>query len=343
VAHARSDARLTRGIANIRRMSYACDRIRAQRNMGDFLTISGMKRGDLVRLLQATHSNLPVAEGIEPNRTSLQGRVIANLFFEDSTRTRCSFETAVHRLGGQVFNLTPSGSSMSKGESLVDTARNIECMGVTAIVMRCSVSGGARMVADGVTCPVINAGDGRHEHPTQALLDVSTLMEEFGSVEGRTVSIVGDITNSRVARSATHALSLLGASVRLVGPPTLVSKAFEHIAEGPGAVRVMTDLDDALDGSDAVMMLRVQLERAAGGAISSDYWTLYGLTPERMARLPSHVVVLHPGPMNRGIEIDDRVADDPMRSRILRQVTHGVAARMAVLEEVVASLAPVCR
>ncbi|MFM7479526.1 MAG: aspartate carbamoyltransferase, partial [Planctomycetota bacterium] len=156
-----------------------------------------MKRSDLVRLLQATRRNLSLAEGTEPSRTSLQGRVIANLFFEDSTRTRCSFETAVHRLGGQVFNLTPSGSSMSKGESLVDTARNIECMGVTAIVVRCGVSGGAQMIADGVKCPVINAGDGRHEHPTQALLDVSTLMEEFGSVEGRTVSIVGDITNSR--------------------------------------------------------------------------------------------------------------------------------------------------
>jgi len=324
-------------------MRYACTGTAAQCIMGDFLTISGMKRSDLVRLLQATRRNLSLAEGTEPSRTSLQGRVIANLFFEDSTRTRCSFETAVHRLGGQVFNLTPSGSSMSKGESLVDTARNIECMGVTAIVVRCGVSGGAQMIADGVKCPVINAGDGRHEHPTQALLDVSTLMEEFGSVEGRTVSIVGDITNSRVARSVTHALSLLGANVRLVGPPTLVSKAFEQIAEGPGAVRVLTNLDEALDGSDAVMMLRVQFERAAGGAISSDYRNMFGLTPERIARLAPHAVVLHPGPMNRGIEIDDRVADDPMRSRILRQVTHGVAARMAVLEEVVGSPDAVCR
>ena len=302
--------------------------------MSDFLTIAGMPRQELLRLIAATQKNVPIAEGRSPNRTTLNGRVIANLFFEDSTRTRCSFETAVHRLGGQVFNLTPSGSSISKGESLVDTARNIECMGVAAIVVRCAVSGGAKMVADGVKCPVINAGDGRHEHPTQAILDVSTLMEEFGSVEGRTVAIVGDITNSRVARSVTHALSTLGAHVRLVGPPTLVSKSFERITQGPGTVSTMSNLDSALDGVDAVMMLRVQFERAAGGAVSSDYRQMFGLTPQRIAKLAPHVIILHPGPMNRGIEIDDRVADDPQRSRILRQVTHGVAARMAVLEMV---------
>ena len=308
--------------------------------MSDFLTIAGMPRQELLRLIAATQKNVPIAEGRSPNRTTLNGRVIANLFFEDSTRTRCSFETAVHRLGGQVFNLTPSGSSISKGESLVDTARNIECMGVAAIVVRCAVSGGAKMVADGVKCPVINAGDGRHEHPTQAILDVSTLMEEFGSVEGRTVAIVGDITNSRVARSVTHALSTLGAHARLVGPPTLVSKTFERITQGPGTVSTINNLDSALDGVDAVMMLRVQFERAAGGAVSSDYRQMFGLTPQRIAKLAPHVIILHPGPMNRGIEIDDRVADDPQRSRILRQVTHGVAARMAVLEMVLLETTP---
>ena len=308
--------------------------------MSDFLTIAGMPRQELLRLIAATRKNVPIAEGRSPNRTTLSGRVIANLFFEDSTRTRCSFETAVHRLGGQVFNLTPSGSSISKGESLVDTARNIECMGVAAIVVRCAVSGGAKMVADGVKCPVISAGDGRHEHPTQAILDVSTLMEEFGSVEGRIVAIVGDITNSRVARSVTHALSTLGAHVRLVGPPTLVSKSFERITQGPGTVSTMNNLDSALDGVDAVMMLRVQFERAAGGAVSSDYRQMFGLTPQRIAKLAPHVIILHPGPMNRGIEIDDRVADDPQRSRILRQVTHGVAARMAVLEMVLLETTP---
>lgn len=304
--------------------------------MSDFLTIAGLPTNQLVRLLDATKRNIPIAEGKVANKQSLAGMVVANLFFEDSTRTRCSFETAVHRLGGEVFNLTPTGSSVNKGETLVDTAQNIECMGVGAIVVRCAVSGGAKMVADAVKCPVINAGDGRHEHPTQALLDVATLLEEFGSVEGRTIAIVGDITNSRVARSTTHALSMLGANVRLVGPPTLVSKAFERIASGPGAVVTMTDLDAAISGVDAVMMLRVQFERAAGGAIASDYREMYGLTQDRASKLAPHAIVLHPGPINRGIEIDDRVADDPQRSRILRQVTLGVAARMAVLENLMA-------
>ena len=305
--------------------------------MADFLTIEGMERADLQRLLDATRANIPIAEGRERGRSTLAGRVVANLFFEDSTRTRCSFETAVHRLGGSVFNLTPTGSSVNKGETLIDTAHNIECMGVAAIVVRCAVSGGAKMVADAVKCPVINAGDGRHEHPTQALLDVATLIEEFHTLEGRTVAIVGDITNSRVARSTTHALTLLGARVRLVGPPTLVSPAFERITKGPGSVQTMTNLDAALEGVDAVVMLRVQFERAAGGSVSSDYRSMYGLTQERAARMPAHALIMHPGPINRGLEIDDGVADDPVHSRILRKVTIGVAARMAVLENLLSA------
>lgn len=304
--------------------------------MTDFLTIDGMSRVDLQRLLDATRANVSIAEGRAAGRSSLAGLVIANLFFEDSTRTRCSFETAVHRLGGSVLNLSPTGSSINKGETLIDTAHNIACMGVAAIVVRCAVSGGAKMVADAVACPVINAGDGRHEHPTQALLDVATLLEEFHSVEGRTIAIVGDITNSRVARSTTHALTTLGARVRLVGPPTLVSPAFERITKGPGSVQTMSNLDAALEGIDAVIMLRVQFERAAGGAISSDYRSMYGLTQERASRMPPHALIMHPGPINRGMEIDDGVADDPIHSRILRQVTIGVAARMAVLENLLA-------
>ncbi len=300
--------------------------------MADFLAIEGLSKAELTRLIEATRANLPIAEGRAPNRTTLAGLVVANLFLEDSTRTRCSFETAVHRLGGSVFNLTPAGSSVSKGETLVDTARNIECMGVAAIVVRTSISGGAKIVADAVQCPVINAGDGRHEHPTQALLDVTTLITEFGTLEGKTIAIVGDITNSRVARSTTHAATLLGARVRLVGPPTLVTPAFEQISQGPGTVKTMTDLDAALEGVDAAVMLRVQFERAAGGGVSADYRSMYGLTQERASRMPPHAIVMHPGPMNRGMEIDDQVADDPNRSRILRQVTVGVAARMAVLE-----------
>ena len=304
--------------------------------MADFLGIEGLAKTDLLRLIDATRGSLGVAEGRAPNRTTLSGRVVANLFLEDSTRTRCSFETAVHRLGGSVFNLTPTGSSVSKGETLIDTARNIECMGVAAIVVRTSISGGAKIVADAVNCPVINAGDGRHEHPTQALLDATTLIEEFGALEGRTIAIVGDIANSRVARSTTHAVTLLGGRVRLVGPPTLVTPAFEQISKGPGTVKTMTNLDAALEGVDAVIMLRVQFERAAGGGVSTDYRSMYGLTQERAARMPAHAIVMHPGPMKRGMEIDDQVADDPTRSRILRQVTVGVAARMAVLENLLA-------
>jgi len=313
-------------------MRRACQRGYPLAPVNDFLQIAGLPVAELRSLLEATRLNVPVAEGVAPRRDTLEGKVVANLFFEDSTRTRCSFETAVYRLGGRVFNLAASGSSESKGETLVDTARNIEAMGVAAVVVRCSICGGSKMVADAVSIPVINAGDGRHEHPTQALLDVSTLLEVYGSMAGRTVAIVGDIANSRVARSTTHALVALGAAVRLVGPPPLVSRAFESIASGPGSVTVMYDLDRALEGVDAVMMLRIQFERAAGGAIAGDYRAMFGLTPARVAALDPRVVVVHPGPMNRGMEIDDHVADDPIRSRILRQVTHGVAARMAVLE-----------
>ncbi len=294
-----------------------------------------MTRPQLERLLAATLANVPYAEGRHAPKTTLDGRVVANVFFEDSTRTRCSFETAVHRLGGRVFSVTAAGSSASKGESLVDTALNIEAMGVAAVVVRCTISGGAAMVAKALRIPVINAGDGRHEHPTQGLLDVATLHEALGSLAGKTVVIVGDVVNSRVARSTTLALCLLGARVRLVGPPTLVSKSMEMLAGSNADVRVSHDLDAALPDADAVIMLRIQLERAAGGAISNDYRILYGLTEARIRSLRPHALVLHPGPMNRGVEIDDAVADDADRSRILRQVTLGVAARMAVLEAIV--------
>lgn len=269
-------------------------------------------------------------------KESLAGRVVANMFFEDSTRTRCSFETAVHRLGGEVFNLTESGSSTRKGETLVDTALNVEAMGVSAIVVRTSVSGGAALVARRVRCPVINAGDGRHEHPTQGLLDLQTLREALGKLDGRTIAIVGDIANSRVARSAIHGLTAFETRVRLVGPPTLVSESLRQITHRHDLVTIHHDLDAILGDLDAIMMLRIQTERAAGGSVAGDYREMYGLTPARAARLPSHAIVLHPGPVNRGVEIDDTVADDLPRSRILRQVTQGVAARMAVLETVLA-------
>ena len=304
--------------------------------VADFLAMEGLSRGEIVRLLDAAARLLPVAGGLAKAPESLAGKLVANIFFEDSTRTRCSFEVAALRLGARVVNLTAGGSSASKGESLLDTALNVEAMGVSAIVVRCAISGGAELVARTCACPVINAGDGRHEHPTQGLLDLATVREAFGSIEGRTVAIVGDVANSRVARSALHGLVTCGARVRLCGPPTLVPASLELIAAqaAPGQVRVMHDLDQALEAVDAVMMLRIQMERSAGIAISSDYHAAYGLTRTRIARLGESAIVLHPGPMNRGVEIDDAVADDPTRSRILRQVTWGVAVRMAVLEEV---------
>ncbi len=265
----------------------------------------------------------------------LAGRVVANIFLEDSTRTRCSFETAVHRLGGQVFTLSASGSSASKGEGLIDTALNVEAMGVSALVIRTAISGGPAMVARRVRIPVINAGDGRHEHPTQGLLDILTLQESLGTLQGRRVAIVGDIQNSRVAHSGIHGLTLLGCHVILVGPPSLVDRHQASIVKDSHLVSITHDLDSIIGSIDAIMLLRIQSERGAQTGVSTDYRTMYGLTPERAARLQSHAVVLHPGPVNRGIEIDDSVADEYGGVRILRQVTQGVAARMAVFEHLI--------
>ena len=300
-----------------------------------FLQIEGLTREHLQSLLAAAKNNLAVADQRVARKDVLAGRVIANLFFEDSTRTRCSFETAVHRLGGEVFTLAASGSSTSKGESLVDTALNIEAMGVSGLVIRSTISGGPDMVAKRVSIPVINAGDGRHEHPTQGLLDILTLQESLGSLQGKRVAIVGDIANSRVARSATHGLTILGCHVVLIGPPTLVNKSHQEMNKFSELISISHDLDSNLRDLDAIMMLRLQTERAASYGVSSDYRTLYGLTMERALRLKPGAVVLHPGPVNRGVEIDDAVADEFGGTRILRQVTHGVAARMAVLEEVI--------
>lgn len=262
----------------------------------------------------------------------LAGKIIANCFLEDSTRTRCSFEVAARRLGADVLNLSGVGSSTAKGETLADTARTLAAMGVDALVIRTSASGGARLAADAIEVPVINAGDGRHEHPTQAILDMAVLTRHLGALEGRTVVIVGDIANSRVARSDTHALNALGAMVRLVGPPTLVPSAYPLIAAVPSRITVHHDLDEALTGADAVIMLRLQLERAAGGATASDYRTQYQLSEPRLSRLCKNTLILHPGPMNRGTEITHTAADAAENSVILEQVEMGVAARMAVLE-----------
>ena len=297
----------------------------------DFLAIEGLPVAELRRLLDQAQELLPVAIGDAPSLELLRGRVVANIFFEDSTRTRVSFEMAARRLGAEVVLLGSSGSSASKGETLIDTALNIEAMGVDALVVRTSISGGAALVANAVRCPVINAGDGRHEHPTQALLDVLTLRLRLGDVAGRKVAIVGNIANSRVARSTTHALVALGAHVLIVGPPTLVPRGFDLLATGPGKISIHHDIDAIIREVDAIMMLRIQLERAAGSGIAPDYRSTYGLTSARRKLLRAGVPILHPGPVNRGVEIDEEVADDPVDSVILAQVSCGVAARMAVL------------
>ena len=268
---------------------------------------------------------------------ALRGRVVVNLFFEDSTRTRASFTLAAQRLSADVLDFAAKGSSVSKGETLADTARNIEAMGVDAIVCRHQLSGAAVQLARSVECSVVNAGDGRHEHPTQALLDAYTLAKRLGrdddfDLSGLTVAIVGDIAHSRVARSNVHCLTRLGAKVILVGPPTLLPGSFREMGAGPDGVELSTDLDDVLPRVDAINMLRVQFERLAGPAFPSqrEYHAFFGLTPGRLKRAGPGVVVMHPGPMNRGLEIDSAVADGP-NSVILAQVTHGLAVRMAVL------------
>jgi aspartate carbamoyltransferase catalytic subunit len=296
-----------------------------------------MSRDRLIGLLESAAGFLPVVTGDEPAADQLAGRIVANLFLENSTRTRVSFTVAARRLGATTVDLLGSTSSASKGESLVDTARNIAAMGIDAIVVRCSASGGAHLIAEHVDVPVINAGDGRCEHPTQGLLDTLALTESMGTLDlrERTIGIVGDIGNSRVARSAAYAMTALGADVIMIGPPGFVSSSFESLTYGLGGedrgeIHMCHDLDAALPALDAVMMLRVQFER--GSAITSDYSGQYGLNAARADRLPEHALVLHPGPVNRGLEIEPEVADGP-RSLIMQQVKCGVAARMAVLLE----------
>lgn len=301
------------------------------------LQLEGLDAAALTALLDRAEAFLPIAQRTAPPSDALAGRLVANLFYEDSTRTRLSFETAAARLGARSLALQGAGSSSSKGESFLDTALNVEALGVDAIVVRSAIAGGAHLLARHVRCPVINAGDGSHEHPTQGLLDCLTVRRALGSIEGRTVAIVGDIANSRVARSAMHALTMLGATVRLVGPPTLLPRSLGSIVQYPERLSISHDLDAILGDLDVIMMLRVQLERAAGGGIGSDYPIQYGLTRDRANRLPPHCIVMHPGPVNRGVEVDDDVADDARRSQILGQVSNGVAIRMAVLQGCIGS------
>ena len=259
----------------------------------------------------------------------LAGLTQINAFFENSTRTLLSFEIAGKRLGADVVNMHAAKSSVKKGETLIDTAITLNAMRSDVIVIRHGSSGAVALIADKVDCPVLNAGDGRHEHPTQALLDALTIRRHKGSIAGLTVAICGDVLHSRVARSNILALTALAAEVRVVGPATLIPDAIEAM----GAAR-FTDMDEGISGADVVMMLRLQNERMDGAFVPSprEYHALYGLTYERLKRAKPDALVMHPGPMNRGVEIASNVADDVNRSVIAEQVEMGVAVRMACLD-----------
>ncbi len=258
---------------------------------------------------------------------TLRGATIVNLFFEASTRTRISFEFAEKRLSADTVNVAVAGSSVQKGETLVDTARNLEAMRIDMVVIRHSASGAARFLAERIESNVINAGDGTHEHPTQGLLDMLTLRDQFGRLEGLKVCIVGDVLHSRVARSNIWGLAKMGAQVAVCGPRSLLPSAIDAFG-----VTVFDRVEEALEWADALNVLRLQLERMTGGYIPSlrEYNRVFGVTRARLERAGRDVVILHPGPMNRGVEIDSDVADGPS-SVILDQVTNGVAVRMAVL------------
>ncbi|MBX3358646.1 MAG: aspartate carbamoyltransferase catalytic subunit [Phycisphaeraceae bacterium] len=319
------------------------------------LGLQSLSPQDIRTILQTARSFSEVSTRSVKKVPALRGKVVANLFFEDSTRTRISFTLAAQRLSADVVDLTGSGSSVSKGETIDDTAANIEAMGVDAVVVRHKASGAAATVAQAVSCAVINAGDGRHEHPTQGLLDIYTIAESLGRFDsfdltGLKIAIIGDLVSSRVARSDIAGMTALGAEVICVGPPTLAPKSLETLGRalsGPGACRVEHDIEAILGegGVDVVNMLRIQFERHGGGggdekaagARSSpafpslrEYTRLFSLTEERAGRLKPGAIVMHPGPINRGVELAAAVADGP-RSVILKQVTNGLAVRMAVL------------
>lgn len=257
----------------------------------------------------------------------LRGKTIVNLFFEASTRTRISFEFAEKRLSADTVNISSVGSSMQKGETLVDTARNLEAMRIDMVVIRHGSSGAAQFLADRIPSNVINAGDGRHEHPTQGLLDLLTIRDRMGRIEGLRVCIVGDILHSRVARSNIYGLLTLGAEVAVCGPPTLMPPAASELG-----VRVFTRLEEAIEWADVLNVLRLQLERMEAGYVPSlrEYNRIWGVSNAKLAAAGRDLLILHPGPINRGVEIDSDVADGP-HSVILDQVTNGVAVRMAVL------------
>ncbi|MBX5454090.1 MAG: aspartate carbamoyltransferase catalytic subunit [Acidobacteriia bacterium] len=302
------------------------------------LAIEGMTVSEVVALLDLAENYALLNRSGKTQRDLLRGYTLINLFFEASTRTRTSFELAGKRLGADVLSMSVATSSINKGETLLDTAATLNAMHCDLLVVRHSLSGAANLLAQKVEASVINAGDGTHEHPTQALLDALTILRHKGRIAGLTVAICGDIAHSRVARSNIHLLTMLDATVHLVGPPTLIPSEVESLGwrNGQNAPRVAVfhDMAQGLAGADVVMMLRMQIERMQRSLVPSarEYFRFWGLDKEKLRYARPDALVMHPGPMNRGVEIDSGVADDPQRSVIKEQVEMGVAVRMAVLD-----------
>ncbi len=295
------------------------------------LGIESMTREEIQAILDRARDFQPRDERGFRKLDLLRGRMVVNLFFEASTRTRTSFEIAAKLLGADAISITAQASSVSKGESLVDTLNTLAAMRPNAIIMRHAASGAPQFLQRHLETPIINAGDGTHEHPTQALLDARTILDRGAKLEGLRVAIIGDIAHSRVARSNVHLLSRYGARIVLCGPASLLPKELSDIAPG---VTLTTDMNQAIEDADVIMMLRVQLERQHEAAFpSNEYFQFYGLRLEHLRRAKPHTIVMHPGPINRGREISSEVADS-QRSVILNQVENGIAVRMAVLERV---------
>ena len=304
------------------------------------LGIEGLSPDDITLLLDRSESYVEQNRQIDKKKSVLRGRTIINLFFEASTRTRTSFELAGKRLGGDVINMSVSTSSIKKGETLIDTAMTLNAMHPDVLVVRHPDAGAAKLLSEKVNCAVINAGDGSHEHPTQALLDALTIRRRTGRLQGLKVAICGDIVHSRVARSNIHLLNTMGARVRLIAPRTLVPEGVERLG-----VEVFHDMNQGLEDCDIVMMLRLQIERMHGNFFPSirEYFHFFGLDYEKLASAKPDALIMHPGPMNRGVEIDSEVADDFGRSAIREQVEMGVAVRMACLEVLTLNLREVER
>jgi aspartate carbamoyltransferase catalytic subunit len=295
------------------------------------LDIERLDRTEIEAILERAKFFQPLPNETYRRLDTLKGKTVINLFFEASTRTRVSFEIAARRLGAETLTIAAQGSSASKGESLVDTLNTLAAMRPHAIVMRHAASGAPQFLARHLQIPIVNAGDGTHEHPTQALLDARTILDHRASLTGLRVAIIGDIAHSRVARSNVHLLSKFGAEIVLCGPPSLLPRELEQLAPG---VQLAWNMTEAIQDADVIMMLRVQLERQHEAPMAaSEYFRFYGLRPEHLEHAKPDAIVMHPGPINRGRELSSEVADS-QRSVILNQVENGVAVRMAVLERI---------